>query len=95
MDNAKAGLYAIMDTMAQDILGSTNAITIHKHEATAVRFFSDIAGTPGTLVNQHPEDCQLVRLAWLTDDNTILPDAAVILTGAQWKAAQPQPEAKP
>lgn len=89
----KAGLYAIVDTLAADILGNTNAITLHKHEATAVRFFSDIAGTQGTLINQHPEDCELHRLGWLMEDNTVVPDHAVIITGKLWAAAQqPQKE---
>lgn len=88
------GLYAIVDTLAADLIGNLNAITVQKHEATAVRFFGDVAKAEGTFVHQHIEDCALLRLGYLDDDNNLVPDKAVVITGVQWRDAQ-QPEIKP
>lgn len=87
MNNNK-GVYAIIDTKADDILG---ILHMHKHEAAAVRFFSDIALQKGSLIGAHPEDFVLVKVGQLTDNHNIEPCFRIVLEGAAWAAAQ-QPE---
>lgn len=88
----RTGIYAVIDTLANDLVGP---VQTHKAEAIAVRFFSDIAAMRNSLIGRHPQDHQLVRLGWLLIDETadgntptIEPDYQVILTGANWAAAQ-------
>lgn len=81
----KRGLYAIVDHVSQDILG---ILQIHKHEAAAIRMFTDIAAMPNSQVGLHPADYALVRMGWLNDDLTIAPENTSILEGSVWAAAQ-------
>lgn len=84
----KHGLYVILDTRANDILGSQHAIAIHKHEATAVRMFADAASHPNSLIKQHPEDFDLVRIGTLDDETwELTPEKTIVLTGSSWAAA--------
>lgn len=84
--NYHAGIYAIYDTVASQITGG---LYFYKHEAAAVRFFSDVATMDKSQVSQHTADYELVRLGYITEDNkTIVADYAVVLTGAKWLAAQ-------
>lgn len=87
MDNplVRAGLYAIIDLLAEDVVG---IIQQHRHEATAVRFFSDVASQEGTVVAKHVNDHALVRLGYISEALTLIPDYAVVITGATWAAAR-------
>lgn len=78
-------LFAVLDTVADTIIGG---VQLHKHEASAIRSFGDIASMPNSIVALHPADFSLLRLGHLTADNQLVPDYAVILTGAQWLATQ-------
>lgn len=81
-------IYAILDTLAAAIVGGLH---VFPHDAPAVRFFSDIAGDPQTMIGRHPDDHSLICLGMLTEDNSIVPFAdgnQVVITGAAWKAAQ-------
>lgn len=75
----------IRDNVAQDIAGT---ISVVRHEAQAVRYFSDIAVDPNTMINRHPADYDLLQVGLLEDDLTITPTQRTIITGAAWKAAQ-------
>lgn len=90
MKNARVGIYAIVDTLADHMIGAGNGLTTHRHDATAIRMFSDIALSQGNMVNMHPEDFVLIQLGFLNEDNQLepLPENRVVLTGAAWKAAQ-------
>lgn len=85
----KTALYCILDLVADQLIGQ---VQLHRHEAAAIRTFGDIAALPDSLVRLHPADFALVRLGYLGDDHQLLPDYAVVITGAQWVAAQ-QPQA--
>jgi len=76
---------AIVDTLANDVVGPIQAF---RHPAQAIRFFSDVAGDPQTMINKHVEDYQLIQFATLEDDLTFAVARDVIITGSQWKAAQ-------
>lgn len=79
-------LYAIIDSVADAIVGG---IQMHRSDAAAIRAFGDIAAADGTVVNKHPEDYELRRLGYIDTANDVQTDGvAVIITGAQWKAAQ-------
>lgn len=88
----RKGIYAVIDTLARDVVGGLH---LHTHEATAIRFFSDIATMPNSQIALHPGDYELVRLGWLDglgEENIgIITDEAIILNGATWAAAQQQP----
>lgn len=85
-DSYHAGIYAIYDKVAGQILGGLH---FHKHEAAAIRFFSDVAAMANSQVGQHPADFELVKLGWITVDNkTIVPDYSLVLSGEKWAAAQ-------
>lgn len=75
----------IRDNVAQDLAGP---ITIVRHEAQAIRFFSDIAVDPQTMIYRHPTDYDLIQIGVLEDDLTLTPTQRTIITGAAWKAAQ-------
>lgn len=78
-------LYAVLDTVADLIIGG---IQIHRHEASAIRTFGDVATMPNSVVAAHPGDFILVRLGHLDDSNMLVPDHSVVMTGAQWLATQ-------
>jgi hypothetical protein len=78
-------IIAIVDNVAADLAGP---LTLHGHDATAIRFFSDVATHPESQVGKHINDFDLVQLGFLTDELEIVPDKRVILTGSQWAAAQ-------
>lgn len=80
------GLYGIYDTVAKFIL--SDVLTIFKHEAPAVRMFTDLLSGNKGAIAQHPADHQLVRLGWINDDLEIQAEYAVILDGKAWLAMQ-------
>lgn len=87
MDTTKyqVAIYAILDLIAGTILGG---LQLHKHDAAAVRFYSDVAAMKDSLVGRHPQDFDLVKVGYITHDNTIEPTHQLILKGSMWLAAQ-------
>lgn len=84
-------IYAIIDTLADTLVGQ---LFIFRHDAPAIRFFSDLISDPQTAIARHPKDHKLVCLGGLTDTNTFVAfDAEDIITGEQWLASQPPQEA--
>lgn len=90
---ARVGIYAVRDTVAQDIIGGLH---LHRHDAAAVRMFIDAATDKGTRIAQHPQDYELICLGYTDEtgqlydspdapDDTIGPPST-ILTGKQWLA---------
>jgi hypothetical protein len=78
---------ALVDTMTDEVIGN---LLLFKHDAVAVRFFGDVCNAEGSRVAMHLNDHELRQLAILNDDLTLTPQARVIITGAQWLAAQPK-----
>lgn len=80
-------IYAIRDTLSGQYLGG---LQLFPADAPAVRFFSDIAIDPQTMIARHPQDHELVSLGYLDDDGIIVASEKpiVVITGAAWKAAQ-------
>lgn len=87
MDTTKylAGIYAIRDIVAQMLTGG---LYLHKHEASAIRFFGDVAADPQSLIGKHPEDFELIQLGYLSIKDEIIPSTKTVLTGTVWKATQ-------
>lgn len=79
------GIYAIFDNVADAIIGGLH---LHPHGAPAIRMFSDVALMPDSQIGRHPNDFDLLRLGQLNEDSTITPEKEVIMTGANWSAAQ-------
>lgn len=85
----RTGLYTVFDKVAGLVIGG---VQLHRHEASAVRAFTDVCTMSGSIVSQHPSDFALVRLGWLVDaDTPTMPtleeDTAVVLDGETWSAA--------
>lgn len=78
-------IYAVYDNVADDILGGLH---IHRHEAAAIRFYGDIATLPDSLIGKHPQDFDLVQLGHINRHGRIVGEFRIVLTGAQWAAAQ-------
>jgi len=78
-------LYVIRDVVAETI----GPIMTFAADAAAIRSFGDVASDPQTNVYRHTADFELVCLGSVTDYGEIDADAPrVVITGAQWKAAQ-------
>lgn len=92
-DAPKQGLYVIHDTVAEHIVGF---ITVHKHDAAAIRMFVDVAAAPNSSIAAHPEDYQLVRVGYI-DVSTlkITTEHSVVLSGKAWAAARDAAIAQP
>lgn len=78
-------VYAILDTIADQLIGG---LVHYKHDAAAVRFFSDVAAMKESLIAKHPQDFDLIRLGYITHHHEMEPNNAVILKGSMWAAAQ-------
>lgn len=78
-------IIAIIDTLAGENIGP---LLMFRADAPAIRFFSDAANDQQTPISKHVEDYELVELGVLNDKNEIVPGKRVIITGAQWYAAQ-------
>lgn len=85
-------IVAIEDTVAEDL--ATN-ITLHHHQATAMRWWSDAASQNGSWLQTHLADHQLVQLGWLEENGRITDDRLVLMTGDQWIALQQAMAARP
>lgn len=59
-------VYAIFDKLASDIIGGLH---LFNTEVAAVRFFSDVASNPETLVHKHIRDYELIQLARAVDSD--------------------------
>lgn len=90
MDNNT--IYAIYDTVAKSITGG---LYLHKHEASAVRFYADVASDPNTMIAKHPQDFDLIRLGYIKDHKALDGDYAIILKGSVWAAARDEVLAEP
>lgn len=69
----KTGIYVIFDSAARDILGG---LQLHRHDAVAVRSFTDVATMRDSRIAAHPDDYALMKIGDLADDAlTIEPHA--------------------
>lgn len=93
----RTGIYAILDTVADMIVGGLH---LHKHDAAAIRMFTDIASSDGTTINKHPEDFELIYLGALynpdPDGRHTIVDLGgskhtTIITGKQYLAVSQPP----
>lgn len=89
----RTGIYAILDTVADMIVGGLH---LHKHDAAAIRMFTDIASSDGTTINRHPEDFVLVQLGTVIEyephePRRIESDYHTVLTGKQYLAVSQPP----
>lgn len=89
IDHNNGGIYAVIDTKAEAIIGF---LMICKHEAQAIRNFCDVADDPKGMINRHPDDYDLYRLGWLTTDNQLIGEHQLILTGATYNSTRKQQE---
>lgn len=79
------GVYAIIDQKSGDV---TFGLQLHKHDAVAIRTFGDIVSQPNSYIGKHVADYDLYRLGVLDLNNELVPAKELVITGAQWAAAQ-------
>lgn len=81
---ARQGIYAVYDNKAQDTVGF---LSMHRHEASAIRMFTDIYTMKDSRFAQHADDYDLIRVGFLTitdEGKTELTSAyELILTGTK------------
>lgn len=73
----KKNLYAILDTVADDLVGG---IMLDTHDAPVARLFREMATRENTKISIHLADFELVRLGTI-DAYELSADYTVILTG--------------
>lgn len=79
-------VFAVIDNQAQNIVG--NMLTIHRHEAPAIRQFTDLLSDERSMLNKHPHDFDLVQMGEIDEDTMALePRHAIILKGSAWAAS--------
>ena len=82
-------IYGVLDLVANSLLGGLH---LFAHDAVAVRFFSDIAADPQTMVSRQVGDFSLVCLGLLGDENDrpmVMGESfREVLTGAAWSASR-------
>lgn len=59
-----------------------------KHPAQAIRFFGDMCLSENSPIRRHIADHDLYQLGIVNDDNELVPEKRILITGAQWLAAQ-------
>lgn len=92
-------IYAIYDKKAQSIIGG---LQLHKHDAAAIRLFSEYAKDPQTVLHKYLADFVLLHLGTLADGNEHehpyiehTHRDEIIITGIQLLATLNQPENNP
>lgn len=75
-----------MDNKAQDFVPQT-LIFIHKHIATAVRMYTDAVADPKSQICKHVEDFDLIQLGTIDDENNIVLDQKLLVSGAAYGAS--------
>lgn len=83
MAHKKQGIYAIYDTVAEDIAGP---LIVAAAEAAVMRIYSDATASKNGLISSHIRDFDLIRLGYLGLDLRIENNYAVIMTGEKWAA---------
>lgn len=78
-------IYAIYDLTARAIVGQ---LAMFRHDAAAMRFFSDVASQRETIVGMHPQEFELIALGMIDENQNVIPNREKILTGEQWLAMQ-------
>lgn len=87
-------IYAILDTVANELVGASGALAIFRNAAQAVRMFDDIMGNPQNKFSQRVEEYDLIQIGQLhTTEHprfTALLDGQyeVVLTGKAWLATK-------
>lgn len=85
-------LYVVYDNQAHEV---GRVAALHRADAAAIREFTDLLNNRDTMVGQHPEDYELLKIATI-DETTgeITPvdrTAMVVTTGRAWAALQDTP----
>lgn len=74
-----AAIYGIYDNKAEEFPG--RFLHVHRHEATAMRDFTELCTDPNTAMAKHPDDFDLVRLGYLDHETKqLIPDPHTITT---------------
>lgn len=82
------GIYAVKDIVAKMIIGG---LSLHKHEAAAIRWFTDGLLDGQTVLAKHPADFILIALGFLDDEEGKIyahDQEVEILSGKAWAALQ-------
>lgn len=78
MAHQRLGIYIVYDEVADQFVGG---VRLHAADASAVREFKDAATMEGSIVKQHLADFQLIALGSISEDNHVVPNKRVVITG--------------
>lgn len=87
----KTGIYIVYDKLAQSPVGG---LYLHRHDATAIRFFVDVLSDPNSQVGAHPDDFCLMHVGEIHGSDEpikLTENIRTVLEGSTWastKAAQ-------
>lgn len=88
-------LYQIYDTVDQRVVGPIMTV---RHEAAAIRYFTDLLRDEKTTIGQHPDDYKLILIGTQNEDTGIINGASEpldALTGKAWRAMQERASTQP
>lgn len=79
-------IYVVWDLIAQAMAGP---IFTHRHDAPAVREFTEVLGNPQTTLGKNPSDYNLLRLGEINENAQLTPGlVTTVLTGKEWLETQ-------
>lgn len=73
-------LYAVFDTVANDLVGG---VMLDTHDAPVIRLFREMATRDGSKIAVHAKDMQLISLGEINENLEIKPHVQIIITGAK------------
>lgn len=85
MKPTNLAVYGILDNVTNEFIGN---LILMRHDAAAIRLYGDAAEAQNSQIAKRPHDYDLVKLGYLTEDNHIIDNYQVVLTGTQWAASQ-------
>lgn len=79
----RMGIYVVFDAKADAVMGAPFA---ERSDETAARAYSDMASRKDSLIGTHPEDFDLIRVAYVDlSTRKVEMVEQLIVSGEQWK----------
>lgn len=86
-------IYAIKDRVAQEIVGNAMyQLFTFRTDQQATRYFADAIHDDKSMLNKHPDDYELIKIADIDDDGNITAEhgPSVVITGTILMGASTQ-----
>lgn len=83
-------IVGVIDNRAKDLIPQT-VLWLHRHPATAIRMYTDLASDPKSPIHLHVEDYDLVQLGTIDDDFNLKAGYERLITGKHYAAMLAEP----